>query len=87
MAAKKKQEKKLGEAVNPFHIEKDLGVFISCDLKPSQHVAKVAARANKIIGLVKKNFDLAGKTSFVKKITEMASDALHVSKVEDNKLR
>ena len=26
-------------------------------LKPSQHVAKVAARANSIIGLVKKNFD------------------------------
>ena len=38
-------------------LEKDLGVFVSCDLKPSQHVAKVAARANSIIGLVKKNFD------------------------------
>ena len=34
-----------------------MGVFVSCDLKPSQHVAKVAARANSIIGLVKKNFD------------------------------
>ena len=34
-----------------------MGVFFSCDLKPSQHVAKVTARANGIIGLVKKNFD------------------------------
>ena len=43
--------------LNETKLEKDLGVFISCDLKPSQHVAKVAARANKIIGLVKKNFE------------------------------
>ena len=43
--------------LNETKLEKDLGVFISCDLKPSQHVAKVAARANKIIGLVKKIFD------------------------------
>ena len=38
-------------------LEKDLGVFISHDLKPSQHVSIVAARANKIVGLMKKNFD------------------------------
>ncbi len=43
--------------LNKTVLEKDLGVFVSCDLKPSQHVAKVAAKANKIIGLVKKNFD------------------------------
>ena len=45
------------KVLNESKLEKDLGVFVSCDLKPSQHVAKVAARANRIIGLMKKNFD------------------------------
>jgi len=43
--------------LNETELEKDLGVFVSHDLNPSQHVAKVAAKANGIIGLVKKNFD------------------------------
>ena len=38
-------------------LEKDLGVYISDDLKPSRHVSVVAAKANKIVGLMKKNFD------------------------------
>ena len=45
------------KTLNKTTLEKDLGVFVSNDLKPSQHVAKVTARANGIIGLVKKNFD------------------------------
>ena len=38
-------------------VEKDLGVLVSCDLKPSKHVAVVAAKANRIVGLIRKNFD------------------------------
>ena len=34
-----------------------MGVLVSCDLKPSKHVAKVAAKANRIVGLIRKNFD------------------------------
>ena len=45
------------KTLNKTSLEKDLGVFVSNDLKPSQHVAKVTARANGIIGLVKKNFE------------------------------
>ncbi|KAK4316666.1 hypothetical protein Pmani_012192 [Petrolisthes manimaculis] len=36
--------------------EKDLGILVSCDLKPSQHVAKVAAKANSRLGIIKRNF-------------------------------
>ncbi|KAK4326439.1 hypothetical protein Pmani_003041 [Petrolisthes manimaculis] len=36
--------------------EKDLGILVSCDLKPSQHVAKVAAKANGRLGIIKRNF-------------------------------
>ena len=45
------------EILKKSELEKDLGVFISHDLKPSKHVAVVAAKANKIVGLMKKNFD------------------------------
>ena len=38
-------------------VEKDLGVLVLCDLKPSKHVATVAAKANRIVGLIRKNFD------------------------------
>ena len=38
-------------------MEKDLGVLVSNDLKPSKHVAEVAARANNIVGLIRRNFD------------------------------
>ena len=53
-----KVDYKLNEkTLKKTELEKDLGVFISHDLKPSQHVSKVAAKANKIVGLMKKNFD------------------------------
>ena len=34
-----------------------MGVLVSNDLKPSKHVAEVAARANNIVGLIRRNFD------------------------------
>ncbi|KAK4293458.1 hypothetical protein Pmani_033846 [Petrolisthes manimaculis] len=36
--------------------ERDLGILVSFDLKPSQHVAKVAAKANSRLGIIKRNF-------------------------------
>ncbi|KAK3895087.1 hypothetical protein Pcinc_001182 [Petrolisthes cinctipes] len=36
--------------------ERDLGILVSCDLKPSQHVAKVAAKANSRLAIIKRNF-------------------------------
>ena len=42
-------------------LEKDLGVFISNDLKPSKHVAAVALKANQVVGIIKKNFEFLDK--------------------------
>ena len=42
------------KTLNKTTLEKDLGVFVSNELKSSQHVAKVTARANGIIGLEEK---------------------------------
>ena len=36
--------------------EKDLGVLITSDLKPSQHIGKIVAKANRIVGLIRQNF-------------------------------
>ena len=46
-----------GKPLKKTEVEKDLGVLISNDLKPSKHFAEVAARANNIVGLIKRNFD------------------------------
>ena len=45
-------EKQLKES----NVEKDLGVYVSADLKPSHHVNVVAAKANRMVGLVKRHF-------------------------------
>ena len=37
--------------------EKDLGVLVSQDLKPSKHVSAVAAKANSVVGLIKIFFE------------------------------
>ena len=41
---------------NPLKVKKDLGVLITRDLKPAQHVGAIVAKANKIISLIKRNF-------------------------------
>ena len=38
-------------------VEKDLGVLVSNDLKPSKHVTSVAGKANRVVGLMRKNFE------------------------------
>ena len=45
--------------------EKDLGVLVSNDLKPSRHVAAVALKANKVVGIIKRNFEYLDKETIV----------------------
>jgi len=44
--------------------ERDLGIFVTDDLKPSVKCAKVAARAMQVLGVVKRNFVLTDKEDF-----------------------
>ena len=37
-------------------VEKDLGVYVSTDLKPAHHVNVAAAKGNQMVGLIKRNF-------------------------------
>ena len=37
-------------------LEKDLGVYVSADMKPSQHVNIAAAKGNRMVGLIKRHF-------------------------------
>ena len=45
-----------GSILSNVTSEKDLGVVISSDLKPSGQCAAAAARANRVLGLIKRNF-------------------------------
>ena len=45
-----------GNKLETSKLEKDLGVWISDDLKPAHHIGQVTAKANKILGLIKRNF-------------------------------
>ena len=45
-----------GNELEKSDLEKDLGVFISSDLKPSAHIAKIAAKANARVSLIKRTF-------------------------------
>ena len=45
-----------GSVLSEVTFEKDLGVVITGDLKPSRQCAASAARANRVLGLIKRNF-------------------------------
>ena len=45
--------------------EKDLGVYVTPDMKPSVHVAKVAAKANSALGRIKHTFTYMNKDMFL----------------------
>ena len=45
-----------GVELQTSKVEKDLGVLVSDDLKPTQHVGAVAAKANRMVGLIRRNF-------------------------------
>jgi hypothetical protein len=45
--------------------ERDLGVYITVDLKPSTQCIKAAAKARRIVGMVKRNFKRLDKKDFI----------------------
>ena len=48
------------------NMEKDLGVYVTPNWKPSAHVAKVAARANSMLGRIRHAFTYMNKEIFLK---------------------
>ena len=47
-----------GQPVKSSNVEKDLGVYVSKDLKPSYHIGTIVKKANRMVGLIKRNFVL-----------------------------
>ena len=45
--------------------EKDLGIWITSNLKPSLHCFKTAARATQMLGQLKRSFKFLSKSSFL----------------------
>ena len=46
-----------GQQLSAVNKEKDLGIIISSDLKPSQHCSEVAKTANKLVGFIGRAFE------------------------------
>ena len=46
-----------GEILEAVNKEKDLGILISSDLKPSQHCSEVVKKANKLVGFIGRVFE------------------------------
>ena len=55
-----------GNVLQKVDEEKDLGIFVTGDLKPSVHCAKAAAKAMQVLGLgvIKRNFVLTDEEDF-----------------------
>ena len=45
-----------GETLRPTMVEKDLGIYITPDLKTATQVAKAAAKANSMLGRIRNSF-------------------------------
>ena len=45
--------------------EKDLGVCVTPDLKPSTHCGRAASKASSVLGLIRRNFRFIDKDSFL----------------------
>ncbi|CAL4060479.1 unnamed protein product, partial [Meganyctiphanes norvegica] len=66
----------IGKQVDPFvyyinnvplsvtHEEKDLGIYVTPDWKSATHVAKVAAKANSMVGRIRHTFTYINKEIF-----------------------
>ena len=65
-----------GNILEKSDLEKDLGVFVSSDLKPSAHIAKVAAKANGRVGLIKRTFSFIDKEIFLSLYTALVRPIL-----------
>lgn len=50
-----------GVTLEKSNEEKDLGIIISSDLKSTKHVAKITAKANSRLGIIKRNFSVLNK--------------------------
>ena len=50
-----------GETIKSSDVEKDLGVYVSKDLKQSHHIGTVVKKANRMVGLIKRNFECLDK--------------------------
>ena len=65
-----------GITLEKSDLEKDLGVFVSSDLKPSAHVAKIAAKANARVGLIKRTFTYLDREIFTSLYTTLVRPIL-----------
>ena len=54
--------KKLLQTVNE---ERDLGVYVTSDLKPSLHCGRAAAKATSVLGLIRRHLKYIDKDSFL----------------------
>ena len=54
-----------GEKLNSTNEEKDVGITINCDLKPSHHVKKAVNMANKVIGIMSRSFHYRDKKTWI----------------------
>ena len=54
------------KVLDKTELEKDLGVFVASNWKTSAHVAKVAARANSMLGRIRHTFTYINKDIFMK---------------------
>ena len=50
-----------GQELKTSKVEKDLGVLVSDDLKPGKHIGGVVARANRMVGLIRRTFSYIDK--------------------------
>ena len=55
-----------GQILEAVNKEKDLGVMISSDLKPSQHCSEVVKTANKLVGFIGRAFENKSETVLLK---------------------
>ena len=50
-----------GETIRSSDVEKDLGVYVAKDLKQSHHIGTIVKKANRMVGLIKRNFECLDK--------------------------
>ena len=54
-----------GNDLMKSEVEKDLGILVSSNLKSSNHVAAIAAKANSRLGIIKRSFEFLDKEIFL----------------------
>ena len=55
-----------GEDLETVSFEKDVGVLVSNDLKPSLQCARAASKANQVLGQISRGVSYRDKTTFLK---------------------